>query len=176
MNYWRDLKCDNYDAVNQEILVWIQDCLPITEATKFWNFVNIKIFLNSCTLFGDWIDANKLYLRSIAVTYGTHVHCCTAHVDTPPARYKLSWPVKNTRGSWNRWFKETGLTESDTNYLGGKVYKTYTNLEEVARKEVLTPCLIDASIPHDVWYPITTEINFPRIGLQCQLFKEPKTL
>lgn len=176
MNYWKELDCNNYVNINQEILSWIERQPFVKETNEFWNQIDTKDLINSCPLFKQWLLDQKLYVKSIAVTYGTHVNCCGVHIDTPPAKFKLSWPVKNTKGTWNRWFKETGSSEKFVNYNGGTSFKDLSGLEEIARNELLVPCIIDAGIPHDVWYPDTTIPIFPRIGLQGHLIKEPSSL
>lgn len=78
----------------------------------------------------------------------------------------------NTTGTFNRWFKSR--VENPTvhiNELGGKSYTDITELEEIGRMEVLYPCIINAGIPHDVYFADSD--RFPRVGLQCMLFQEP---
>jgi hypothetical protein len=177
MKCWKKLECEDYHNINIEILDWINSQETLKNPTSFWNPIDTKKLLDACPKFYTWLNNRKIYLSSIAVTYGTDVDCCQVHIDTPPARFKLSWPVKNTKGSWNRWFNEIVPQDTFVNSLGGTQYRHgYSNLTEFCRKEVTEPCLIDAGIPHDVWFDNKTEIHFPRIGLQCQLIKEPTSL
>lgn len=164
MNYWKELPCDNYNEINQEILNWIEANSELMTTTEFWNPIDIKDLLSSCPMFQEWIISNRLFIKTIAVTIGKIISCCPVHVDTPPARFKLSWPVKNTAGSYNRWFSETNDCETFTNKLGGKGYTSYSNLVEIASHELVAPCIIDAGVPHDVWYPDNSTPAFPVSG------------
>jgi hypothetical protein len=169
---YRHLSCDNYEQINQQILAFVQQKKLIKTSQQFWNPVNSSDFIKSVSLFSPWLAQHNLKLHSLAVTIGTDTTCCGIHVDTPPAVNKLSWPVLNTSGTFNRWFRQLIPTPKiQTNSLGGKSYIDINELEEIGRMEVVKPCIINAGIPHDVWFdksPI-----FPRVGLQCMLFNEP---
>jgi len=103
---------------------------------------------------------------------GFNTACCGIHIDTPPAVNKLSWPILNTKNTYNRWFAaKSSLVSIKINELGGQSYLNAHELEEIGRMEVVDPCIINAGIPHDVWF--TEPAVFPRIGLQCMLFQEP---
>lgn len=175
INLWQEISCPDYEIINQQIQLWVMQQDWILSTKNFWNPVDLKEFFVQCPLFRAWAVDKKFLLSSIAVTVARSQDSCRPHIDAPPARYKLSWPVLNTKGTWNRWFEPLS-TSADTiiNHLGGVDFLNYDNLTEIARREVLTPCLIDAGIPHDVWF--NSEPTFPRIGLQCQLLKEPKKL
>ena len=60
------------------------------------------------------------------------------------------------------------------NSWGGRIYPDRSQLSEIHRRQVTAPALIDAGIIHDV--TAGESAQWPRIGLQCQLFKEPEQL
>jgi len=174
MNLYRELSCENYQQINQDLLQWVHTLNINTQ--EFWNPVDIKNLMRSVPLFRSWLHASDLLVESVAVTYGTKLDCCGPHIDTPPARFKLSWPIMNTKGTWNRWFKVKGsMIESHSNHWGGKVFYDRDGLEEIGRKEVVSPLIIDAGIIHDVWFDHICP-QWPRVGLQCKLMKEPESL
>lgn len=173
MILWKELDCPNYNDINAQINMWVDRQDWIHNPPHFWNPVDIKDFFKNCPEFYRWLIASDLKLRSLAITVAHSIHSCPIHIDTPPARYKLSWPVRNTKGTWNRWFKNLN-SATELNQLGGIHFLNHQNLVEISRREVISPSLIDAGVPHDVWFDESPV--FPRIGLQCQLFKEPKTL
>jgi hypothetical protein len=176
INYYRTLKCDSYSDINQQILTHLLDLNFIDSTNEFWNPINIVDLFRRAPLFQTWLQDSNLKIKSVAVTVGKQLNCCGIHIDTPPARYKLSWPVLNTHQSYNRWFKElVNDCTCTTNSLGGKIYQDESQLEEVARMTVTAPTLIDAGVPHDVQFFTDTPL-WPRVGLQCQLFNEPKSL
>lgn len=171
MRLFKRLPCENYNDINQQILNWI-DTTNLVHSDNFWNPLEVKEFISSCSLFKDWLVENKILVKTIALTVAKEANCCGPHVDTPPARYKLSWPILNTKNTFNRWYKIKDESDYTLNHLGGKAYKL-TNLTEIASIEVEHPMIIDAGVVHDV---LIKHNVFPRLGLQCQLFKEPDSL
>lgn len=172
MQLFKHLECENYQEINQQILDFVTKKNLINTSRQFWNPVPAIEFLQSVTLFHPWLIQHGLRLHSVAVTIGKTLNCCGIHTDTPPAVNKLSWPVLNTQGTFNRWFRPVvDNPQVQINELGGKCYIDMMELEEIGRMEVVQPCIINAGIPHDVW--IQEPAKFPRIGLQCMLFQEP---
>lgn len=171
--FYKKLSCKNYYQINQQILTHIEFLNLVDNTQSFWNEISAMDFLKSVPLFQEWLNQHHLKLYSLAVTVGYHKDCCPVHVDTPPAVNKLSWPVSNTKNTFNRWFRPRVKNPTiKVNELGGTSYLDLSQLEEIARMEVIEPCIINAGIPHDVWCDSTAK--FPRIGLQCMLFKEPQ--
>jgi len=174
INLYRELSCENYQQIRQDLICWIEN-LDL-EFKEFWNPIDIKDLILSVPSFRSWLQESDLLISSGAITYGTTIDCCSPHIDTPPARFKLTFPVKNTKGSWNRWFQpKTSQIQSRINHLGGKLFYDTDALDEIGRREVLGPALIDAGIIHDVWFD-SQHPPWPRLGLQCKLFKEPSAL
>lgn len=172
MKLYKYLQCDNYQEINQQILNFVNETKLIESSKHFWNPISAVDFLKSNPLFYYWMNQQQLKLHSLAVTIGRTLDCCSIHTDTPPAVNKLSWPVLNTQGTFNRWFRPTvENVKVQINPLGGTCYINIDELEEIGRMEVVRPCIINAGIPHDVW--IQEPAQFPRIGLQCMLFQEP---
>jgi hypothetical protein len=167
LKLYQSLSCTYIDDINEDIKIWIDKNVV---CQKFWNFIDAVKFMHENPKFKSWCRLNNLKIRSIAVTWAEHQHCCGPHIDTPPARYKLSWPVHNTKFTWNRWFEAKSNAVTEINDLGGRSFINYDDLIEIGRKEVTGPALIDAGIIHDVWCEPCA--NFPRIGLQCQIFNE----
>lgn len=172
MILYKKLTCENLAQINQQILTYI-DTLDL-DHEAFWNPVDALTFMKHVPLFQYWLLKNGLPVKRLAVTVGTHVRCCEPHTDTPPSRYKLSWPVLNTEHTWNRWFQARPDCQSLINALGGTSYLEMDKLEEIDRMRVDSPAMIATGVPHDVWFE--PEAVYPRIGLQCQLFKEPSSL
>ena len=171
---WLDLDCPNYLQINDGIKSWIGKQTLLSNPRFFWNPVDAKELLTFATEFQRWLIQKKIPVISIAVTYGTESGCCGPHTDCPPARFKLSWPVKNCENTWNRWFRKShDQSACVINDLGGQDF-ALCDLEEIGRRETTQPALIDAGQIHDVW--CAPNAKFPRIMLQCQLFNEPPSL
>lgn len=174
MILYKDLPCAEYENINRDLMAWVES--QNIEFTDFWNPVEIKNLIKSVPSFWRWLKQSNLLISSAAITYGTTINCCGPHIDTPPARFKLSWPIKNTKGSWNRWFQLKDPKQTHTvNHWGGKMFHEPESLLEITRREVTGPSLIDAGVIHDVWFD-TSDPIWPRIGLQCQLLNEPTAL
>jgi hypothetical protein len=175
LNLYQPRECDNYQEINKQILDHIYS-LDIVETTvNFWNPIDLVPLFKSSPLFLKWIVSQDLKIKTIAVTVGKTLNCCGVHTDTPPARYKLSWPVLNAEQSYNRWFRPKDQCRTIINHLGGTSYPDMDQLEEIAKRTLSGPAIIDAGVPHDVQFHTDTPV-FPRIVLQCQLIKEPTSL
>lgn len=173
--FFKELPCDNYENINASVKRWTDSIASLYDSNVFWNPQPVRDLLESCPEFTDWLLENNLMIKSVAVTFGKNHDCCGPHTDTPPARFKLSWPVMNTQHTWNRWFRVKTINPTIMiNDLGGTSYPNIDDLEIVDQREVLSPCIIDAGVIHDVW--CGPDSIFPRVGLQCHLFKEPISL
>jgi hypothetical protein len=176
MNLYQELQCHNYQEINQQILDYVYGSGLIDSSTTFWNPINTVDFLKAAPLFRQWTATNKVMISNVAVTIGKSLQCCEPHIDTPPARYKLSWPVLNCEQSFNRWFKKKVSNPiTIVNMYNSLMYINIDELEEIGRRTVTGPAIIDAGVPHDVQF-LTNNPVWPRIGLQCQLFNEPRLL
>jgi hypothetical protein len=156
-------------------MTWIENSGIEFSADKFWNPVDTLEFMRGNPEFMAWTRSLDLRVKSISVTYGARDNCCGAHIDTPPARFKLGWPVHNTKHTFTRWFRlSTDHPTTSINSIGGTAFLDSHELVEIDRLETVVPAIIDAGIPHDVI--IGPGAQLPRIGLQCQLFNEPESL
>jgi hypothetical protein len=175
MKLYKNLPCDNYTEINNQIKEYIDSTDIVTTATEFWNVLPTIEFIRAVPLFRAWTESRGFKLHSLALTVGRGPDCCALHIDTPPAVFKLSWPIANTQHTFNRWFKPiVDAPEFRINSYGGRFFPDLTQFEELDCKEVITPCIINAGIPHDVWSDPNAQ--WPRLGLQCMLFNEPKEL
>lgn len=175
MTVYKLIECEDFNQINQEILSWVDLQEWIATVETFWNPVSVADFMKVNPKFQKWCMEQSVMISDMALTVGRNANCCSAHIDTPPARYKLSWPIANTSGTYNRWFQYKNQNPSiHINPLGGQAFDNLDDLEEIDRVEVTQPMIIDAGIPHDVFFD--PSCKFPRLGLQCKLFKEPTDL
>ena len=170
--YYKDLDCSDYEQINQQIKDYVQSKGIVESTIQFWNPLPTLEFLKSNPAFYSWLTKLGLKLHSLSLTVGKSKDCCGAHTDALPAVNKLSWPIENATNTFNRWF--IPAVPDPTFYIkegGGQKFTNPDELQEVARREVTRPCIINASIIHDVW--CNDQAKFPRLGLQCMLFEEP---
>ena len=174
VNYYQYVPCNNYDQINQEIREFVLKFNIVQDSKQFWNPISVVDFLRACPLFANWTQQQDVLIKTLSITVGHINRCCTAHTDTPPARFKLSWPVMNTANTYNRWFRAPVHAAKEINAHGGTCYLVDEELTELDRVCVDRPMIIDAGTIHDVW--VDGQIVAPRVGLQCQLLHEPKQL
>jgi hypothetical protein len=175
MKLFKSLPCNNYTEINNQIKEYINATGIVETTTEFWNALPTVDFVKATPLFREWMSLQGLRLHSLALTVGREAGCCNIHTDTPPAKFKLSWPIQNTIHTYNRWFRPLVENPSaSTNLLGGTIFTNSNQLEEIERMELVSPCIIHARVPHDVW--ANEQAQWPRLGLQCVLFNEPKEL
>jgi len=171
MALYQKLNCPNYSIINEEILQWVESLNIIDNSNVFWNPVDLKEMYKNCPKFFKWAATENFKIKSISLTVGKNPYCCGPHTDTPPKKYSISWPIKNTRRTWNTWYRP--LVDNPSvmiNDIGGTAYTDRSQLEIIERKELLEPILLDVTVIHDVWCEESAQ--FPRLGLQCQLFNE----
>lgn len=173
MAYYKILSCDDYQDINATVLHWVTQ-LNIINSDVFWNPVSVVDCLKQVPALSRWLVQQKLAVKTVALTVGKKHDCCGPHRDTPPARFKLSWPILNTSTTWNRFYlPNDGSCSFSTNTLGGESW-SYVDIKEIDRVRVEKPMLIDAGTIHDVWCEDSTQ--FPRLGFQMQLINEPVSL
>lgn len=175
-NYYRELDCPDYQSINLEIIEWVTKHNIVDQAKVFWNPVSTVDFMKSNKKFSMWCLDQNLKIQNIVVTvFKENDRLLRPHIDTPPARFKLSWPVLNADHTWNRWYQTCQETaDCVINPYGGVSYTDRSQLIEIARRKLTGPALIDAGIMHDV--ELADDQVYPRIGLQCQIFNEPDFL
>ena len=172
---YKNLKCDNFAEINQQILDFIAEQNIVEQSKGFWNDISVTQMLGKCPLFFTWARSHDLKISAIGITVLRKMdQLPRPHVDSAPARFKLSWPVLNTSNTYNSWYETTMHAKFEINDLNGKAFIDRNELTEIARRRVDQPGLIDAGIPHDIGF--IGDPMLPRIGLQCKLFNEPTKL
>lgn len=173
---YKDIPCDNFEIINNEILKYLWWLDAVEQSANFWNPLNTKEMLVACPLFMSCMRLNNFKIYSIAITICKDLNQLPGpHIDTPPARFKLSWPVLNYSNSCNRWFRDpTGNADKVINPLGGISYTDKSQLITIDQRLTTSPGLINVETPHDVFY--LSEPVFPRLVLQVQLYNEPRTI
>lgn len=174
--YYRELECPDYDTINREILSWIEQKQIIDDSKVFWNPIDTFDFIKYNVSFSRWCLSQQIKIKNIVITVlKDSSFLLRPHIDTLPARYKLSWPVLNAENTYNRWYKlKSESAEHVINSLGGIAYTDMSQLVEIAKRKLSGPALIDAGTIHDV--ELSSDQIYPRVGLQCQLYNEPEFL
>jgi hypothetical protein len=176
MIYYKRLDCVNYNEINEQILNYIESINAIENSKEFWNPLATLDFVKSTPLLIRWMGTLNLRLHSVALTVAKSTKSFPApHIDTPPAKIKLSWPILNCHSTFNNFYKiKKELSECNVynNNLGGTLFHDLNDLEIADSMQLLGPALIDAGQPHDI--VCKEDSQFPRLGLQIHLWKEPQ--
>lgn len=106
MKCFFELACDNVESISQQIDDFIKAKTNILNTTKYgWHFIDCKELLGACPDLLKYFQQNKLYPRHAAITIVTESYHLPRHIDEPPVVAKINFPVRNTKGWANRWYK-----------------------------------------------------------------------
>lgn len=194
MKPYKALPCENYDAINAEILKFLEQHTELLKKVPrlYANFIDLKKFISFCPLIVDWAknlnmrirDAYFSYCKDRGNYYGKHGYSpCFIHLDKPPVHWKINWPVLNMENTCVRFFQlkdpkknilDLVERKGDPNSKDNDVYALgYEEFDEIGRHDFKKnePVLMDGLVPHDVG--LYDGAIFPRIGIQMMLVKEP---
>ena len=194
MKPYKILPCENYDAINAEILKFLKQHTELltTVPRLYANFIDLKKFTFFCPLIVDWAknlnmrirDAYFSFCQDRGKNFGEYGDSpCHIHLDKPPVHWKINWPVLNMEGSCVRFFQlkdrkknilDLVERKGDPNSKDNDVYSLdYNYFQETYRHDFRKnqPIIMDGLVPHDVG--LYDDAKFPRIGIQMMLVKEP---
>jgi len=107
MKCFVELDCDNVDTISKEIYDFLVSHTTLTTQPIIgWNFIDRKRLLQNAPNLVDFFKKLKLKPRDAAVTILTENGQLPMHIDEPPVIAKINFPVTNTKGWANRWYKD----------------------------------------------------------------------
>ena len=152
MKCFVELPCNNVSEISQEIYNFLgSHTTLLTDPIIGWNFIDCKTLLQHSPNLIKFFKELKLKPRHAAVTILTETGQLPAHVDEPPVIAKINFPVINTNGWANRWYKN------------GEVVAEILDLN--------APIVFNSQIMHSV--DKTTAQVVPRIIASFTFFNEP---
>lgn len=192
------LDCTNYQEINQDLIDYVVRYTDLTTQCPDYNYCNFLYkfgldnvhFIKANPKLIHWFESMGLRLRDIYFTLAWTNHSadhpessCPIHLDKPPVRWKLNWPIMNMEKTSIRFYmpkdpdidinklvKRTGDPNSIDNDNYQLEYKDFLEIErhDFAKNQ---PIIMNGSIAHDVGF--YQDPVFPRIGMQVMFFKEP---
>jgi hypothetical protein len=199
------LECKDYAAIKEELLSYINEFTdlltknPFAEdydqnnPVKYPNFVDTIHFVKHNPKTIAWFKSLKLVMRDVYFTLTWYtdedsftVSPCKLHIDKPPVKWKMNFPVLNMEPTSVRFFKSkdidldiqsivrrNGNPESKDNDNYGLPYSQF-ELDTLHRFDKNEPIIMNGQIPHDVG--VHDAVKYPRIGIQFMFFPEPTHL
>ena len=155
LKYFVELPCDNVNNISHEIHAFLQINTDLINSNRFgWNFIDCKSLMNSAPTLFKFFKNYKLIPRHASVTIvedNTHL---PKHIDELPVVAKINFPVINTNGWANRWYK---------------------NNQVVAELlDMKLPIVFNSQVEHSV--EKTTATKLPRIVASFTFHNEPLDL
>lgn len=152
MKCFVELPCNNVQEISKEIYNFLDTSTTLlTNPIIGWNFIDCKTLVLSSPNLLNFFKELKLKPRHAAVTILTETGQLPMHVDEPPVIAKINFPVINTDGWANRW------------------YKDYEVIAEII--DLNKPIVFNSQIPHSV--DRITAKETPRIIASFTFFNEP---
>lgn len=181
---YKELECDNIQLISTKIYTFLKDKTKLlANGSIGWQFINVKELLLDIPELLVFFKKHKLAVRSASVVILYENGQLPIHIDELPVVAKINFPVINTTGWTNRWFKinqqELDNLPMVTNQFGALVEDLsiladtqFTVLTELAN--LVTPIVFNSRIPHDVIKTTATEV--PRVIASFTFCNDPVRL
>lgn len=205
MDNFKVIKCKNYTAIRDELLSYANKFTNILTNNpflenydqktpiKYPNFVDVIHFVKYNPITIEWLKSLKLVVRDAYFTltwYTTEdaftVSPCKLHVDKPPVKWKMNFPVLNMEPTSIRFFKPKDAnldvqsvvmrhgnpdSKDNDNY---QLPYTHFELDSIHYFNKNEPIIMNGLIPHDVG--VHEDVKYPRVGIQFMFLSEPTHL
>jgi hypothetical protein len=157
----------------------LYDDLP---SRTLWNKLDTREVVRAVPELAKYFHSLGLKLKEVAVTVCNDNSGAGLHIDELPVVAKVNFPLLNTLGSRNLWYRvpnELMSTVKPTINEFGSSYYTLGSLdldqcEKIADIELDRPVVFNSQIPHMV--DTSGCKQFPRLVLTCMFFNEPVDL
>lgn len=152
MKCFAEIPCDTVEQISKEIYDFlVQNTTLIKNPVIGWNFIDRRTLLQNSPNLVNFFKELKLKPRDAAVTILTDDGQLPMHIDEPPVIAKLNFPVVNTQGWANRWYKDDVV------------------IDEI--RDLDRPIIFNSQIPHSVDKLDANTV--PRIIASFTFFNEP---
>jgi len=152
MKCFAEISCDTVEQISKEIYDFLlQHTALIKNPVIGWNFIDRRALLQNSPNLVNFFKELKLKPRDAAVTILTDDGQLPRHIDEPPVIAKLNFPVVNTYGWVNRWYKDDDVIDE---------------IQDLDR-----PIIFNSQIPHSV--DKISANNLPRIIASFTFYNEP---
>jgi len=179
MKNYCQLECSNISLISNKIYEFIQhETSLLQDNAEGWQFIDCKKLVSYVPELTEFFKQHKLLPREAAVVI--LYRRLDLHIDPAPVTAKINFPVANTQGWRNYWYRlADGVLES----LPKKVTQFGAECEDVSQlseSDLLDPEQLDnldmpivfnSRVPHSV-IPVDPTV-LPRIIASFTFYKEP---
>ena len=182
MKCYHELKCDELDIIQKEVLTWLNERYDLSDQnslqTDLWLKIDYKDLIRNTPTLVRWFKELKLVFREISVTVVNNIDGAGLHIDELPIVAKINIPILNYKYVVNEWYSvpEELLNQYLTTNKFGSQYHDLTKLD-IKKCTLLgsiipvSPIVFNSQIAHRV-IP-QQQAMFPRVMLSCMFFNEP---
>jgi hypothetical protein len=162
-----------------EFLTTQTDLFDHLDTLSLWNKLNTADYVRAVPELVQWTRDLGLRLREVSITVCNNNQDVGLHVDELPVTAKINFPILNTAGTYNEWYRVPKEIFDAVTPIVNKFGNAYYDLELVERSqcelvgrfELLQPVVFNSQIPHSI--EMKSAKYFPRLVLACTFFEEP---
>lgn len=155
------------------------DLFADLDSRSLWNKLDTRALVQSVPELIEYFKTFGLKLKEIAVTVCNSHTNAPLHIDELPVIAKINFPILNTKGSRNLWYRVPEELMSTVNPIVNKFGSKFYDLksidlskcEKIAEVEISRPVVFNSQLPHMI--DMSNCQAFPRLVLTCMFFNEP---
>lgn len=162
-----------------EFLTTQTDLFADLDNRSLWNKLDTVALVRAVPELVGYFETFGLKLKEVAVTVCNNTNGAILHIDELPVVAKINFPILNTEGSKNLWYRVPkellDTVNPRINEFGAPFYNLSTidlaRCKKIADIEISKPVVFNSQIPHMI---DTSQCRaFPRLVLTCMFFNQP---
>jgi hypothetical protein len=162
-----------------EFLETQTDLFEDLDSRSLWNKLDTRAVVLAVPELVGYFRTFGLKLKEVAVTVCNSTQNVSLHIDELPVVSKINFPILNTQGSLNLWYRVPeelmATIKPVINEFGSAFYNLSSidlgQCEKIGEVEMLKPIVFNSQIPHMI--DMSNCKKFPRLVLTCMFFNEP---
>jgi len=181
MKCFYKLPCDQLSDIQQETLYYLTTYTDLLtkNSGQLWNKVQTFEYIKHCPSLVNYCNSLNLKIKEVAFTVVWKAEDVLLHIDELPVAAKINFPIQNTHGSINSWYKIPNKIFQEyspiSNQFNQKFYSfngiDLTKCELLCETELDQPMVFNSQLPHMI--KMSNVTIFPRIVMPVMFFKEP---
>ena len=181
MKCFYKLPCEQLGAIQEETLEYLTNhtSFLIEDSGHLWNKIHTADYIKRCPTLFQYCKSLNLKIKEISFTVVWETTDINLHIDELPVVAKINFPILNTQGSLNSWYKvpdELFQQYSPQINMFNQKYHNFKDIdlsacELIEETELDQPMVFNSQLPHTVKMP--SNATFPRIVMPVMFFNEP---
>lgn len=163
------LNIPGHDTIAEKVYKYVLSNTNIMQVDAIWNWANTRELLTLVPELKTALDLVNLQVEQISIVKANPGSNIKMHIDYDKEP-RILWPIRNTRGSYTKFFKVDQQNILEQRGPRGDTYYEILNTEsaeQLASLELLAPVMFKPWIAHGVWSnPRCTE---PRLTMTIKL-------